>query len=253
MTTISHLFYDPSIGKKKPESIINRAASCPFCGKADLEQILDEEGPFILVKNKFPTLQNTYQTVLIETTSCEEEFSSYQKEHLYHFFDFAFKHWFEMMNNGEYKSVLLLKNYGPLSGGSIHHSHSQIVGLKDLDYREAVTLEQFEGITIAQKSSVIFTLSTKPKMGFYEFNVIMENLEDRKVMADFTQMAVHYILNHFPSKCGSYNLFFYQMEGKILVKVIPRFVTSPLFVGYSIAQVAVNLEDIVEQMKELYF
>ncbi|RXJ04287.1 DUF4931 domain-containing protein [Anaerobacillus alkaliphilus] len=252
MSSPSYLLYDPSIGKQKPESIINRTTACPFCDRDNLIDILDEKSPFILLKNKFPTLPDTYQTVLIETDSCEEEFSSYNKEHLHNLIDFAFRNWLEMSKSQEYKSVLLFKNHGPLSGGSIHHAHMQIVGLKHVDYTKDITLEHFEGIRISETNSVQFTLSTKPKMGFYEFNVVLENLVDQNVLAEYTQMATHYILNHFPAKCGSYNLFFYQLDGKILVKVIPRFATSPLFVGYSIAQVAVNLEEIVERVKEIY-
>lgn len=252
MNRSSQLLFDPSIGRQKPESIINRSTACPFCDKLNLENIIAEEGPIILLKNKYPTLKNTNQTVLIETETCEEEFSRYDKKHLYSLIEFALKQWIEMIETKLYKSVLLFKNHGPLSGGSLHHSHMQIVGLNEVDYTENITLEQFEGITIAKRESVLFTISTKPKMGFYEFNVIMEDIEDRNVLADFTQIAVHYILNYFPAKCGSYNLFFYQIEGKILVKILPRFATSPLYIGYSIAQVAVNLEDIAEEMRTLY-
>ncbi len=253
MVRTSHLVFDPSIGKLKPESIRNRATACPFCDRDKLVDILDVQGPLMLLKNKYPTLQDTFQTVLIETNSCEEEFSSYKKEHLYNLLDFAMRNWSKMISTGEFTSVIMFKNHGPLSGGSIHHAHMQIVGLKDIDYTEGIAPEQFEGLEIAQRNSVLFTLSTKPKMGFYEFNVIMKELVDLPILADFTQIATHYILNHFPAKCSSYNLFFYQLEGNIVVKIVPRFATSPLFVGYSIAQVAVNLEEITERIQELYF
>jgi hypothetical protein len=72
-------------------------------------------------------------------------------------------------------------------------------------------------------------------------------------MADYIQIVAHYLLNNFYKGCKSYNLFFYQLEGRILVKVVPRFVTSPLFIGYSIPQVSNRAEEVVKEIQELYF
>ena len=79
-----------------------------------------------------------------------------------------------MMNSGEYASVLFFKNHGPMSGGSLRHPHMQIIGLNEMDVNENVKLEQFEGVTIAQNEHVTFNLSVKPRMGFFEFNVITD-------------------------------------------------------------------------------
>ncbi|HAQ1357583.1 DUF4931 domain-containing protein [Enterococcus gallinarum] len=34
--------------------------------------------------------------------------------------------------------------------------------------------------------------------------------------------------------CESYNLFFFEKEGKYIVKLFPRFIVSPYFVGYKL-------------------
>lgn len=78
--------------------------------------------------------------------------------------------------------------------------------------------------------------------------------EHNKEVADYIQAATHYLLNHFHRSCTSYNLFFYQLDdGRSACKVIPRFATSPLFVGYGIPQVSNKIEEIAKQVHSLYF
>lgn len=248
-----HLHFNSYMGRQKPESIINRDTKCPFCDRFSLTDILDERGSIILVKNKYPVLADTFQTVLIETDDCESELSLYPKEHLYILIRFGVEKWLEMETSGEFSSVLLFKNHGPKSGGSIRHPHMQIVGLKHVDYREQVEREHFKGIVIDHKHHVKFNVSTHPRIGFFEFNVILSKLENIDQMADYIQIAAHYILHHFNKNCDSYNLFFYQVDGNIAVKIIPRFIVSPLFVGFSIPQVSNRLEDVVREIQAIYF
>ena len=63
-------------------------------------------------------------------------------------------------------------------------------------------------------------LSTKPRVGFTEVNVIMQGLNDIDTLAEFVQIGVDYIMNHFSVNCSSYNLFFYLIEGNIHVKIM---------------------------------
>jgi ATP adenylyltransferase/5',5'''-P-1,P-4-tetraphosphate phosphorylase II len=248
-----HLFFNTFIGMKKPENIRNKQQPCPFCARDQLTDLLAEDGPIILLKNKYPVLENTFQTVLIETDSCQAEFSTYEPEHLHRLIKFGIKHWFEMEKNESYDSVLFFKNHGPLSGGSIAHPHMQIIGLKGIDYNEGLKQEYLEGIEIIEKNGVYFNLSTKPRVGFYEFNIQMPNTGYREEFGVYLQIAVHYILNHFPFKCTSYNLFFYHLDGKIYVKIVPRYVTTPIYIGYGIAQVPNNLEWMADHLKSIYF
>lgn len=249
----THLSFRTDIGVQKPESIRNKNTRCPFCARDELTGIIDTEDSIILLKNKFPVLEEADQTVLIETDDCLSELSSYSKEHLIKLFTFAFKHWKRMEESGDYRSVLFFKNHGPLSGGSIAHPHMQIVGLKSVDYMENVSPTQFEGLEIQGNNGVSFSLATKPKVGFYEFNVRMTSEEQIDTFATYTQIAVHYILNEFPFRANSYNLFFYKFNGAIYVKIVPRFVTTPLYIGYSIPQVPNNLEWMKDDLYSKYF
>ncbi|MGG0717330.1 DUF4931 domain-containing protein [Robertmurraya massiliosenegalensis] len=248
----THLFFNTEIGVRKPESIRNKNTRCPFCARNELTDIIDVDGPIILLKNKYPVLENAYQTVLIETDDCSGELSLYSKEYLVKLFSFALKHWKAMEESGEYKSVLFFKNHGPLSGGTIAHPHMQLIGLKTIDYMENVSPVYFEGLKIAEENGVNFSISTEPKVGFYEFNVRMTNIEQLESFTSYIQTTAHYILNQFPFRASSYNLFFYRMDGVIYAKIVPRFVTTPLYIGYSIPQVPDNLEKVREDILQKY-
>ncbi|MBV7505854.1 DUF4931 domain-containing protein [Bacillus sp. sid0103] len=249
----SHLHFNTSIGVQKPENIRNKDQACPFCERDQLTNLIAVDEPIILLKNKYPVLEHTFQTVLIETDDCHGELSTYSKEHLHKLMRFGIKHWLAMEETGRYQSVIFFKNHGPLSGGTLSHPHMQIIGLDDINYKEKVTHEMFEGIVIAEEEGVRFTLSTKPRVGFYEFNVEMEESSYQEKFSDYLQIAVHYILNNFPFKASSYNLFFHHIENKIYAKVVSRFVTTPLYIGYGIPQVPSNLAWMAGEVQRIYF
>ena len=58
---------------------------------------------------------------------------------------FGLDKWRETRERKEFKSVLFFKNHGYMSGGSIRHPHSQIIGLEDYDYHEDITAQNMEG------------------------------------------------------------------------------------------------------------
>lgn len=249
----SQLTFNIKLGKQKPESMINKSNACPFCDRPNLTDIIEEDGSIILLKNKFPVLEDTEQLVLIESDECDSNITTYSKEHLNRLLQFGIKHWKSMSASGEFESVIFYKNHGPLSGGSIHHPHMQIVGMNKINYLDRVESHHFIGLKIAESHDVSLNISTMPRMGFYEWNIIMPSNGNLEVLANYVQSTCHYILNHFHSSCNSFNLFFYEWDEKIYVKVIPRFVTTPLFIGYLIPQVSNRIEEVVDEMRKLYF
>ncbi|MBP2240402.1 ATP adenylyltransferase/5',5'''-P-1,P-4-tetraphosphate phosphorylase II [Cytobacillus eiseniae] len=251
--TKTHLSFNTGIGQQKPNSIRNKEQSCPFCAKEQLTDILAVDGSIILLKNKYPVLEHTYQTVLIETDECDGELSTYSADHLMKLIRFGLTHWLEMMKEVEFQSVIFFKNHGPLSGGTIAHPHMQIIGLNEIDYTEKVEASDFEGLIISENQGTVFSISTAPRVGFYEFNVKLGDIQDITFFAKYIQTAAHYILHSFPFKCSSYNLFFYLYEDEIYAKMIPRFITTPLFIGYLIPQVPNNIEWMKKDVQEKYF
>lgn len=251
MDRTKFLLFDSQVGDAKFQSIKDQNnGQCPFCNYEMLEEILDREGDILLVKNKYPILQDTYPTVLIEGKDCNAQLSDYPKEHLYSLMTFGVKKWLEMIDSGLYKSVVFFKNHGPNSGGTLRHPHMQIIGLKYIDYLEyGTTPANFQGITIHRLPGVELNLSTTPRIGFYEFNIILQDLSRIDRMSDYIQDTTRYLLNNFRN-CQSYNLFFYKLENTVTVKIVPRFVTSPLFIGYSIPQITTRLEEVALDLQK---
>ncbi|MBD1372615.1 DUF4931 domain-containing protein [Hazenella sp. IB182357] len=246
----THLKFRSQIGRRKPENIVNVENACPFCDRESLEGIIAEEDSILLLKNKYPVIENADQTVLVESDHCEGDLSTYSKDHLYRLVRFGINQWLSFEQSGRYQSVLFFKNHGPLSGGSMRHPHMQIIGLYDVDYQENIDIAQFEGIPIHIDTQVELNLSTKPRAGFIEFNVIISDLAATHRLADHLQNIVHYVRHHMSD---SYNLFFYHCEGKIAVKIVPRYVMSPIYVGFSLVQVPDSIEERAEQVRKLYY
>lgn len=103
-----------------------------------------------------------------------------------------------------------------------------------------------------KKQNIELNISDRPIIGFTEFNIIVKDIECIDEMANYIQQTVRYILTDFHKGCSSYNLFFYHVSGKIICKVVPRFVVSPLYVGYKIPQVSTKLEDVKIQLAEYF-
>ncbi len=248
MTANRYLHFLSEIGKEK--FIYQGENQCPFCNRAELSDILAEDDSILLVKNKFATLADTFQTVLIETANCSADITTYDSNYMRKIISFGIDHWLAMEQSGNFKSVVFFKNHGPLSGGSINHAHMQIVGLKDIDYKLNLNDDIFEGIEIHKDGNCLLNLSIKPNVCSTEFNIITTPRHDH-FLADNIQIIVKYILNNL--KCSSYNLFFYQWKKSIICKIVPRYITSPFFVGYSIPQISNRLNKIVEEIQKIYY
>ena len=243
MTSKKHLCFLSDIVKEK-NHYQGQASRCPFCHREDFAEILAEEDSVVLIKNKFPTLANAYQTVLIETDDCHSHIPTYSFPQMRKIITFGIDHWLAMERSGDYASVLFYKNHGPLSGGTIDHAHMQIVGLKDIDYKTNLSDDIFEGIEIYNDGSNTLNLSTKPNACPMEFNIIANPRQDA-FMAAAIQQVVKYILK----QSNSFNLFFYEWNRSIVCKVVPRYVTSPFLVGYCIPQTSNRLNSIVDELK----
>ena len=92
--------------------------------------------------------------MLIETDNCEDHIATYTEEHMRSLIRFSVKHWLDLQKNEEFKSVILYKNHGPFSGGSLHHAHMQIIGMKYVNYLDNVEQDNFQGV-IVQKTKIL--------------------------------------------------------------------------------------------------
>ena len=249
-----YMSFRTRIARIKP--IIRAGDYCPFCDRKSIYKegkVIREQHPFMLVENKFQTIDHAYQMVLIESETCDNDLSNYNKEHLHRLIQFGVQCWQEFEESGEYSSVVFFKNHGVHSGGSVYHPHMQIVGLKNVNYRKHVYPHHFVGLVIDEKEGVQFNLSRYPRSNFTEFNIVLKDFSSISYMADYIQVAVHFLLNHMNKKYQSYNIFFYKLDDGIAAKVILRAPGSPYLMGYSIVQVPDNQHEIIECIKSLYF
>ncbi len=250
---INLIRFNTDIGKTKPENIIHTENACPFCDVANLTGILDTDGDIIFLRNKYPVVEGADLFVLIEGSECDVDMPSYSREQMRRVIRMGVKHWRELLNSGRYEEVLFFKNFGPMSGGTIKHPHMQLVGFPKLNSALLFEPEELRGIVIAQKNGVELNVSNFPRVGFGELNVVVEAGGDIDTLADFIQIGVHYLMNFFRKNLSSYNIFFYRRAGIIYAKMMPRFATSPYFVGYNIHFLPRNITQIAEEVRKIYF
>ena len=148
---------------------------------------------------------------------------------------------------------LFFKNYGIMSGGTIRHPHMQLVGFPHLNSDLLFDEAELRGVVISERDGVEFNISNCPRVGFGELNVVVERGGSLNALADFIQVGVDYVKNNFQRNGGSYNIFFYRHDEKIFAKIMPRYATSPYFVGYNVHFLPNNVERIADEVREIYF
>lgn len=248
--------FDTRIGSQKPNSIL-RGEACPFCDRERLANIVAEEDGMILLRNKYNVIVGADQFVLIEGRECQTDMPDYSQAKMHRLIAFGLHHWQTLLHSGRYEEVLFFKNFGPLSGGTIRHPHMQLVGFPKLDKDSLYQPEYFEGRLLTERDSVAMILSSHPSVGFWELNLkapLPLSPKQTNTLADFIQISVDYFMHHFNHRCQSYNIFFYhEADKQIMVKIMPRYATSPLYIGYGIRFRPTSLGEAAEEIKKLYF
>ena len=245
--------FNTDIGATKPENLVHAEAKCPFCDVEHLTDIIETDGDIIFLKNKYNVIEGADQFVLIEGSDCNTDMPAYSKEKMRRVIKMGVRQWKKLLASGKYEEVLFFKNYGVMSGGTIRHPHMQLVGFPKLNSELLFDEAELRGLVIAQREGVELNISNCPRVGFGELNVAVEGGGSLDTLADFLQIAVHYAMNHFNKKITSYNIFFYRRDEKIFAKVMPRYATSPYFVGYNIHFLPNNIARIAKEIQENYF
>lgn len=250
---INLIRFNTDIGSTKPATLTHAETACPFCDVEHLTDILDTDDDIIFLRNKYNVIEGADQFVLIEGRECQSDMPAYSKEKMRRVIKMGVRHWQRLLASGKYEEVLFFKNYGIMSGGTIRHPHMQLVGFPRLNSELLFDEAELRGIVIAASDGVEFNVSNYPRVGFGELNVVVERNGSLDTLADFIQIAVHYAMNFFNKRCTSYNIFFYRRDGRVFAKIMPRYATSPYFVGYNIHFLPNNVERIAEEIRAYYF
>ena len=70
------LIFDIALGRTKPVNMRDASVRCPFCDRSNLTDILAQDGHIIWLMNKYPVLQDTWPTVIVETEGDQGELST---------------------------------------------------------------------------------------------------------------------------------------------------------------------------------
>ncbi|ERT61738.1 DUF4931 domain-containing protein [Megasphaera vaginalis (ex Srinivasan et al. 2021)] len=243
--------YNLDLGRTKPDTVHRDASYCPFCDVANLKNILDRRGHMIWLENAYPVLKEAWQTLIIETDDCDADFATYTPEYALALLEFSLEKWRQVKDMGRFRSVLFYRNHGYMSGGTIRHPHSQIVGLEQYDYHHDISPQHLHGHPIMTAKELEINLSDAPLIGFYEVNLILKDEGALPYFVRSMQATALYFIRSFASFNDSYNIFYYDFPGdaSLYVKIVPRFLTNPMFVGYKVPQVA-NKEHVARFIKD---
>ncbi len=231
---MEYITFNTKIQAMKPNTIRNKEIFCPFCDYEHKENIISNKDDIIRVKNMFPTLSDTDMSVIIESNECQKNAFNYSIKQYSNILNFVVSEWIQEIDSKKYKYVILFKNYGPLSGGSIEHEHMQIIGFYKNQVGQDVKLEHLLGKEIINDEVVIY-ISDKPFNNFLEYNIEF-NLDQFEKLALYLKLLLGYLKYNYKLPEFSYNLFFYQIEGRLFVKIVQRYATSPLNIGFNIKQ-----------------
>ncbi len=232
---MSYLIFNQEINNQKPNTIRNKSLSCPFCNEEQLSNVVETFKTQKLVENKYPTIKDADMFVLIETNTCEKNLFNYTREEYTNILSFNVQKWLEYKRNNKYQDAILFKNYGPLSGGSIKHEHMQIIAFKNNQVDENVRLENLLGVEVLREKGLCITISDQPINNYLEYNLEF-TLDNVDVLAKYLMLAIKYLKSKYKLIDFSYNLFFYQIDERLFVKVISRYATSPLYIGFKLQQ-----------------
>lgn len=229
------IYFDRRVNNKKPSTLRNKKIDCPFCDRSQLAGIIDEQEDIILTKNKYSTLENADMFVLIESNVCESDMHTYSLTKIEELLTYGLNKWQELEDSKKYKSVAYFKNKGLHSSGTIKHPHMQFIGFRDQDCMNSISLENLEGHDVIIDELVPFNLSTTPLTSFLEINLRIPS--DMKKFARTVSFLADYMEEIYWGDSACYNFFFYKIDNQRYLKIIPRYPTSAITIGYDICQI----------------
>ncbi len=232
---MENIYFDRTINSKKPSTIRNSETACPFCDRSQLAGIVDEQADMILINNKFSTLENADMFVLIESKECMSDMNTYSLAKIEELLTYGLAKWEQLEATNEYQSVAFFKNKGALSSGTIKHPHMQFIGFRDQDCMKTIELENVQGHQVIIDGLVPFNLSKLPISSFLEINI--EIPTDLSRFAKTVSFLASYMEEIYWGDSASYNFFFYNIDGRRFLKIMPRYATSAITVGYDIRQI----------------
>lgn len=250
---MNYIRYKTQTKKHKP-NLYNQEVACPFCDRESLklqDRIIKETSDYLIVGNKYPVMDDALQTVIIEHKQCEEHIGSYSLEYLTGLLEFSLDYYDELNESGEYQSVCWFKNYGSYSGGSVPHSHMQIIAFEHNDYLDQISEKDFVGEVVWSIDDILeVNISHRPRSEFYEFNFLLKRRDRLDVLANYLQKTVRFVLEDLNTEFRSYNLAFFVEENGLKVKLLPRKIVNLMPLVFGLHFVPDNIPEVSQRLRD---
>ena len=207
---------------------------CPFCKeryenmKVDGQGILEHESEkFFWVNNKFPVIADLHMTMMLLLDECNEGIPDYSIDRIQKLIDYSLWCEKEMKQIYGYKHVVIMQNYGYLSGGSVPHPHFQINGIRNPEIVPKNDLIHYENGHLIEESedkNSRLSFTSNPLSEKYELDISWKGDKMTEEAALYLKQATDYT-RHFKEKTYKhYNLLFNYDEVNDIhyIKVIYR-------------------------------
>ncbi|MTT30506.1 DUF4931 domain-containing protein [Terrilactibacillus sp. BCM23-1] len=197
---------------------------------------------------------------------------------LVQWYRFACKMWKDHIIKFPDHSVALTYAYGTQAGQRSAYTHMQLITYEGSDYHHYVDLslnnvdliDENGQVKLYMKSTpvitgneflIVITVESRGKdramlwensdrLGLDESLLTFDNIDQ---LASYCQAVSHFILHHLNESGKSYNMFFYESKGKMIVRILPRPIIDPLTFGYGYLDENKQRHQLLEKMKSLYF
>lgn len=228
---------------------------CPFCNKHGLlEETIIKEDPieqFLWLPNRYPANKNMDMTLIIEGNDCEYDFHEYRIEKIAHLLKFSEHCYEEFKERGNYQDILLFKQFGKYSGGTVRHGHLQLVGLYEKQVNDELiktSLLKENNHSIYKNKSVELNYNLFPVGEHEAFNLIYKRNENLEIdVSKVLRLMINYIIDNGSE---SYSLAFYINEDDIVIQIKDRYISSTFNVHYGIKSVFEYEEKKINELKK---
>lgn len=227
--------------KLKALSKNNISNSCPFCksnrqvAMEDGVYLLDDKHGHMLIPNKYTTYPEYNIWVIVEMYSCDRDLQDYTIQEMYDYYLFvkeSLKIYHEHFPHN--KEIMLVKQVGTFSGGSVKHGHSQILGTKENKIDNNLVYEKIQlGHSIYNRDGLNIRFNNEPLNDRDEFIIEYSDSADIQHMLSKLKILLNNVVKPIYNELN-YSLSYHRYNNTNYIKLLPRTTTSTLLLHFDV-------------------
>lgn len=202
----------------------NQSVSCPFCTTGAWHNEKNDHfktsecGTLFWIDNAYQVVPNVKLTLVIEHNTCTKQLGHYGVTHCRHYFDML-DYAYEGLKK-DHETVIVYKNVGRLSSGSVPHAHTQVVATNKVEFR--LPEWGFVGLEVYASDLLTMNVATEGICEEFEINILNHGAG----WHDDVFKGLEGAINHIEATYGagvSYNLLvdIEQKRMKIICRTKP--------------------------------